>query len=121
MSLLISAPSYPAVDTSVPHLWNRRPSLFGDIALVFFLLAQCFDGVFTYVGVASFGLGVEANPIVATLMAHLGHGTGLMSAKIVASVLGIGLHLLRVHNAVALLTVFYLAAAIVPWSVLLFF
>jgi hypothetical protein len=121
MSLLINAPAYPTVDTSVPHLWNRRPSLFGDVVLVLFLLAQCFDGVFTYVGVASFGLGIEANPIVATLMGHLGYGTGLVSAKIIASVLGIGLHLLQVHNAVALLAVFYLAAAIVPWSVVLFF
>ncbi len=121
MSLLISAPGYSSVDTGVPLLGSRRPSLFGDVVLVLFLLAQCFDGVFTYVGVASFGLGIEANPIVATLMAHLGYATGLLSAKAVASALGIVLHLLQVHNAVALLALFYLAAAIVPWTLLLFF
>ena len=121
MSSLVSAPAYPSADTSLPQLWSRRRSLFGDVVLVVFLLAQCFDGVFTYVGVMSFGIGIEANPIISTLMVHLGHGTALMSAKIVAAVLGIGLHLRQVHSAVALLAVFYIAAAILPWTVLLFF
>ena len=48
-----------------------RPSLFGDVIVIVFLLAQCFDGVFTYVGVISFGMGIEANPLIATLMQHL--------------------------------------------------
>ena len=121
MSSLLSAPAYPSADTSLPQLWSPRRSLFGDVVLVVFLLAQCFDGVFTYVGVMSFGIGIEANPIISTLMVHLGHGTALMSAKIVAAVLGIGLHLRQVHSAVALLAVFYIAAAILPWTVLLFF
>jgi uncharacterized membrane protein len=102
-------------------MWSRRPSLFGDTVLVVFLLAQCFDGVFTYVGVTTFGVGIEANPIISTLMGHLGHGTALLSAKIVAAVLGIGLHLRQVHGAVAVLAGFYLVAAIVPWIFLLFF
>jgi hypothetical protein len=121
MPLLLSAPSFPTVDTSVPHLWRPRRSLFGDAALVVFLLAQCFDGVFTYVGVMSFGIGVEANPIIVAMMGYFGHGTALMSAKVVAAALGIGLHLREVHGAVAMLAVFYLGAAILPWMVLLFF
>ena len=121
MASLLSTSSYVAVDTPVPQLWSRRRSLFGDLVLVVFLLAQCFDGVFTYVGVMTFGIGVEANPIISTLMTHLGHGTALMSAKIVAAILGIVLHLRQVHGAVALLTVFYLTVAILPWTFLLFF
>jgi len=98
-----------------------QPSLFGDLVLIAFLLVQCFDGVFTYVGVAVFGLGIEANPIIAGLMTHLGHGPGLLSAKMMAVMLGILLHLRRVHLAVAMLTGFYAAAAIAPWTLILFF
>ena len=95
-------------------------SVFGDIALIAFLAAQCLDGVFTYVGVMTYGVGIEANPIVAGLMTSLGYEAGLLSAKLVASVLGVCLHLRSVHRAVAILTVFYFAVAIGPWSVILF-
>ena len=111
------------VGTAVPAAWNRSDSrcVFGDVALVLFLLAQCFDGVFTYVGVMSFGVGIEANPIIAALMSAFGHGPGLMGAKILAGALGICLHLREVHGAVALLTAFYVTVAIVPWTAVLFF
>jgi hypothetical protein len=88
---------------------------------VAFLLVQCFDGVFTYVGVSAFGLGIEANPLVAGLMTHLGLGAGLLSAKMTAAVLGILLHCRQVHLVVAVLTGFYAAAAIGPWAMILFF
>jgi uncharacterized membrane protein len=97
-----------------------RRSLFGDFVLLVFLLAQCFDGVFTYVGVMAYGAGIEANPLIASLMATFGHGTALMGAKILAASLGIMLHLRHVHSAVAVLSVFYIAVAIVPWSMILF-
>ena len=97
------------VGISLPKVRNTpQSSLFGDIVLVAFLLVQCFDGVFTYVGVAAFGPGIEANPVVAGLMAHLGHGPGLLSAKMIAALLGICLHLREVHLAVAVLAGFYL-------------
>jgi uncharacterized membrane protein len=123
MSAEAYAASPPMFGTSAPTVWSRpvRRSLFGDVAVTLFLLAQCFDGVFTYVGVASFGIAVEANPIIVVLMTTFGQGTALASAKIVAAVLGICLHLREVHGAVALLTGFYFAAAILPWSALLFF
>jgi uncharacterized membrane protein len=96
-------------------------SIFGDVAVVLFLLAQCLDGVFTYVGVASFGISIEANPLIAGLMTTFGHGAALAGAKSVAAILGICLHLRQVHGAVALLTGFYIAAAVVPWTMILFF
>jgi hypothetical protein len=115
--------AHPAfVGISLPKV--RKPpqsSLFGDLVLIAFLLVQCFDGVFTYVGVSAFGLGIEANPIIAGLMTHLGHGPGLLSAKMTAVALGILLHLQGVHMAVAMLTGFYAAAAIGPWTLILFF
>src|SRR5215510_16459459 len=78
-----------------------RRSLFGDVALVAFLVTQGLDGAFTYVGVATFGATIEANPLIVWLMLHLGHGLALMSAKVLAALLGIALHLYRNHGAVA--------------------
>jgi len=112
--------------TPVPASWTPsvsrsvRRSLFGDIVLIAFLLAQCFDGVFTYIGVITYGLGIEANPLLATLMGVFGHGVTLTGAKLLAASLGIALHLRQVHGAVATLTVFYFVVAIVPWIMILF-
>ena len=105
----------------LPKVWNPRlrRSLFGDVAIVAFLLAQGLDGAFTYIGVNIYGLGVEANPIIASLMATVGHGTALVGAKSVAGTLGVCLHLREIHAAVALLAGFYVAVAIVPWVAIL--
>jgi hypothetical protein len=99
---------------------RARPSLFGDVVVIVFLLAQCFDGVFTYVGVLSFGLSIEANPLIATLMNTFGHGVALTGAKVIAALLGICLHLRQIHSAVAVLAGFYIVVAIVPWVMILF-
>jgi uncharacterized membrane protein len=96
-------------------------SRFGDIILVVFLLAQCFDGVFTYIGVLTYGLDIEANPLMTALMASLGHGTALAGSKTVAATLGICLHIRQIHSAVALLALFYMVVAILPWMAILFF
>ncbi len=100
-------------------IFNRsRASRFGDGVVLAFLLVQALDGVFTYVGV-SVGQAGEANPMVAALMAVFGVGPGLAGAKLVAGMLGVALHLFGTHRLVALLTAFYLAAAIFPWAALL--
>ena len=54
--------------TTVPNVWSVAPrrSLFGDVVLVAFLVAQVLDGAFTYMGVMTFGLSVEANPVIAS-------------------------------------------------------
>ena len=44
--------------------------LFGDLSVVVFLLAQVSDGVLTYIGVSTYGLGIEGNPLIAWLMAE---------------------------------------------------
>jgi hypothetical protein len=95
-------------------------SVFGDLALVLFLLAQASDGVLTYVGVRTFGPGIEGNPLIAWLMTSLGQGAGLATAKLAAGVFGIALHLSDVHKAVAALAGFYFAVAVGPWVALLF-
>ena len=122
MSATVYADPGSLVGTALPKVWNAqaRRSIFGDVVLLVFLLAQCFDGVFTYVGVVSFGVGIEANPIIAAMMAHMGHGVALMGAKAVAGLLGICLHVRQVHSAVAALALFYLTVAVIPWVTILF-
>jgi hypothetical protein len=97
-----------------------RRSRFGDVVLLVFLMAQCLDGVLTYVGVVTYGTSIEGNPLIAAMMAHFGHGVALMTAKSVAGLLGICLHLRNVHIAVAVLAGFYVAVAVVPWMTILF-
>lgn len=94
--------------------------LFGDIALVVFLLTQLLDGLLTYVGVTLYGTDIEGNPLITWLMAAMGEGPALATAKLTAGFFGIVLHLSAVHMAVAFLAVFYIAVAIVPWMLILF-
>lgn len=96
-------------------------STFGDIALLLFLVTQMLDGVLTYVGVSVYGLHMEGNPLIAWLMVNIGHGPAVATAKVAAGFFGIALHLSAVHRAVAMLTVFYLAVAVVPWIAVLFY
>jgi uncharacterized membrane protein len=93
---------------------------FGNCVLVAFLLAQAFDGVFTYVGVRVYGTPIEGNPLLGWMMNAMGQGLALAAAKSVAGAFGIALHLTSVHRIVAALAAFYVAVAIVPWLAILF-
>jgi hypothetical protein len=93
---------------------------FGNIAVVLFLVMQALDGALTYVGVTVMGLHMEANPVLAWMMEAMGCAAALTGAKLIASVLGIVLHLSSVHRIVAALAVFYLAVAVLPWLALLY-
>jgi hypothetical protein len=98
--------------------WDIDKSRFGDFAVLLFLIVQCLDGCFTYLGVSIWGLSVEGNPLVSSAVSVAGLGLGLASAKLFAVGLGIMLHLRRVHTVVAALSAVYLAFAIVPWALL---
>ena len=99
---------------------NTSGSLFGNVALVLFLLAQVLDGTLTYIGITVFGPEMEGNPLIGWLMATFGEGPGLATAKVTAGFFGILLHLSAVHRAVALLAAFYYVAAVGPWVAILF-
>jgi len=88
---------------------------FGNLAILAFLLMQAADGALTYVGVAMHGIGAEANPLLLGLMVSVGAVPALLSAKTLAAVLGMFLHLLGVHRIVALLTAVYFGGAVMPW------
>jgi hypothetical protein len=97
--------------------WEPR-SRFGDVVVVAFLLVQCLDAVFTYLGITIWGPDIEANPLISSAMSAIGVVGALGTAKAVAIGFGMLLHLRRVHNLVALLTAIYFTAAILPWTAL---
>ncbi|HKT79615.1 MAG TPA: hypothetical protein VJP86_05315, partial [Vicinamibacterales bacterium] len=98
--------------------WESPSCLFGNLAVIGFFLVQFLDGGLTYLGVSIWGPSIEANPLLASAITHAGLATSLTAAKSVAIAFGIVLHLYRVHTLVAVLTIFYIAAAIVPWTAL---
>src|SRR5687767_12725667 len=98
--------------------WDTPRSPFGDLVVLGFVITQCLDGAFTYLGVSLWGPGAEGNPLIRSVISQAGLGVGLAGAKLFAVGLGMFLHLCRVHNIVALLTVIYVVCAIVPWTAL---
>ena len=101
--------------------WEQPKSRFGDLMVVGFVLMQCLDAVFTYVGVSIWGPAIEANPLISSAIASAGVVGALGAAKGVAIGFGMLLHLRRVHSLVAVLTAIYFAVAILPWAALFFF
>lgn len=94
---------------------------FGNAVIVLFFLAQALDGALTYIGVTALGRDVEGNPLLLWLMVVAGHGPALALAKLTAAGFGMVLHLFSVHRAVAVLTAFYIAAAVLPWLAVISF
>jgi len=99
--------------------WSASKSRLGDYIVLGFLLVQALDGALTYLGVRIWGPSIEGNPLISSAMAYAGLGAGLAGAKLFATTFGIVLHLKRLHGMVALLTALYLAAAILPWAIVL--
>ena len=52
--------------------WEAPRSRFGDLMVVSFVVMQCLDGVFTYLGVRIWGPAIEANPLISSAMASAG-------------------------------------------------
>jgi hypothetical protein len=84
--------------------------------LVAFIVAQALDGILTYVGIATFGASAEANPVVAWYVGMFGAGVGLTAIKAMAIACAATLHMNAQHLVLAGLTLLYLAAAVLPWT-----
>jgi hypothetical protein len=124
LSLAASCPPASLTcDRGRVNVWSLshiRRSRFGDLVVILFLLAQAADGALTYVGVRHLGLSVEANPLIAWLIASFGEVGALAGAKLVAGGFGIALHLSAGHKVVAGLTLFYVVVAVFPWIAILY-
>ena len=88
-------------------------------ALALFAAVQVADGVLTSLGVARFGIAVEANPLLVRSMIAFGSGSVLLAAKSIAILGGSVLHAYSYHLLLAVLTVSYVFATVLPWALLL--
>jgi arginine exporter protein ArgO len=87
--------------------------------MIAFVVAQLCDGVLTYIGVRTFGLDIEANPIISWYIEALGAGTALMAAKGLAIACATLLYRFAHYRTIGALTVMYFTMAIHPWVNLL--
>ena len=93
--------------------------------LAFWLIVvQALDGLLTSLGVSLFGIEAEGNPLIRALMYTFGHNVAIGMAKFVAVLLIITLAVLArkrgwIGGVLGALTCFYLAIAIIPWTVIL--
>jgi hypothetical protein len=88
-------------------------------ALALFVAVQIGDGVLTAVGIGRFGPSIEANPLLVHSIVTFGSAPALLTAKAVAIVAGGLLHAHSYHLVLALLTVAYVFATLIPWAILL--
>ncbi len=107
----MSAAGSSPVTTTLPGSTTR-----GIAAVALFTAVQLADGVLTAEGVARFGLGFESNPVISLLIAAIGAGATLSIAKMVAVAMAVRLHGGGNHLTLALLTVFYVFVAVLPWA-----
>jgi hypothetical protein len=85
------------------------------LVLLLFLVAQLWDGIFTWVAVDAHGVSAEGNVVLATWMVLVGPATTLVAAKLLAAAGGIFLYVRGVHSVLAGLTALYAVGAIGPW------
>ena len=93
-----------------------RRSWLGDAAFLVFIVTQISDGWFTYLGIATFRIGIEANPLIAWSVSTFGLGQALVAIKVFAVMCGAVLHLNAMHRTVGALTLVYLVGAVWPWT-----
>lgn len=102
-----------ADSTAVRHT-NQAP-----LVLAIFILTQVLDGTLTYWGVNKFGIEVESNTWLVSLMHAMGPGLALFAAKALAVGCGMVLFATTSFRVLAVAAGWCLGFAVVPWLVLL--
>lgn len=85
------------------------------LVLLLFLVAQFWDGIFTWVAVHAHGMTAEGNLLLASWMAMVGPTPTLLAAKVGAAAGGVLLYTRGIHGVLAGLTLLYAVGAIGPW------
>jgi hypothetical protein len=89
-----------------------------QLVLAIFMITQALDGALTYWGVSRFGIGVEFNSWLASLMTSVGPGPALVAAKGLACACGLVLFATTSFRVLAIATGWCLGFAVVPWVAL---
>jgi hypothetical protein len=85
------------------------------LVLLLFLVAQFWDGIFTWVAVYAHGLTAEGNLLLATWMSLVGPTPTLLAPRSGAAAGGVLLYRRGIHGVLAGLTLLYAVGAIGPW------
>jgi hypothetical protein len=88
------------------------------VVLAIFLMTQVLDGMLTYWGVSRFGVSIEFNSWLATLMNAIGPAPALLAAKTLACLCGMVLFATTSFRVLAVATGWCLGFAVVPWVAL---
>ena len=114
------------LDSPRSHVANPQLPAREVFALGMFLsLLQIIDGMLTNMGVTQFGVQIEGNPFLRSMMLEFGHVPTLTAVKVMSIMLVITLTVYSgripwVKHALKAITGIYIAAAIVPWTYILF-
>ena len=84
-----------------------------------FVLVQALDGGMTLVGMQTFGMHIEANPLIAWYAYTLGPAAAVLGAKLFAVACGVALYLTARYRTIAALAFTYVLCAVGPWIHLL--
>lgn len=87
------------------------------LILLLFIVTQVCDGLFTYVAVSTWGAHAEANVLLATWMSLVGPAAALAGAKLIATGCGVLLYVRRIDRPLAMATMLYAGAAVLPWLI----
>ena len=93
---------------------NGNTRALGTLAL--FAVVQIADAWLTTVGIDRFGIGAEANPMLALPIVLFGPVTAMAIAKSVAVCGAALLYRFSRHSLLAMLTVMYMFVAVMPWA-----
>jgi hypothetical protein len=88
------------------------------LVLAIFLATQFLDGALTFWGVTRFGVQIELNSWLATLIMSIGPAPALLAAKGLACICGFILFVTTWFRMLAIATGWCLGFAVVPWVVL---
>ena len=86
--------------------------------LAVFFVTQLLDGALTYWGVSRFGVQIEFNSWLASLMTAIGPAPALLTAKGLACLCGVVLFATTSFRVLAVATGWCLGFAVVPWVAL---
>ena len=106
------------VNQSLVAQWPRvRTIAPGQPGVVFaiFVTALLLDGALTYLGVYTMGIGIEGNPLLATVMQAFGAAPALVGAKVLACFCGSILFLTARYRMLAATAGMYVGVAVGPW------
>ena len=80
-----------------------------------FVVVQALDGAMTFIGMNTFGMRIEANPLLVWYAQALGPALALAAAKLFAVACGAALYLTAQHKTLGALALMYVVGAIGPW------